>query len=160
MNRIRQLTRRDIPELIQLCREHAAFERAEWVEGDREERLATLLLDTPSAHAFVAEGRGELAGFATANLELSTWDARQYLHLDCLYLREAYRGLGLGRGFLEEIARVAVESGAANLQWQTPAWNRDAVEFYEAMGATSKEKLRFTLGLEGCAKLAKGRTSD
>lgn len=150
---IRPLERRDLAELVDLCREHAAFERATWVEGERVQNLERLLLDSDLAFAWVIEGDDELAGFATARRELSTWDAALYLHLDCLYLREAYRGRGWGQILIRKAAETALESGAVNLQWQTPTWNHDAIRFYERLGAAGKEKLRFTLDRDDCARV-------
>lgn len=153
-DRVRPLERRDLSELVELCREHAEFERAPWREGEREPNLGRLLLDSDLAFAWVVEGSDELAGFAAARLELATWDAALYLHLDCLYLREAYRGRGWGETLMQKAAETAVESGAVNLQWQTPTWNRDAIRFYERLGAAGKEKLRFTLDRDGCTRVA------
>jgi len=150
----RRLERRDLPDLIRLCREHAAYERSTWTEYDRLERLQALLIDSAEAGCWVVDGEGELAGFATVALQLSTWDAGRYLYLDCLYLRPAYRGRGLGRALMREVARRAVELGALEVQWQTPSWNADAVRFYDRLGAGRAEKLRFTLRPEECAELA------
>ena len=93
-SQIRALERRDLADLVTLCREHADYERASWSEYERTEKLAALFLDSERAWCWVVEGTDELAGFASASLELSTWDAGHYLHLDCLYLRDAYRGRG------------------------------------------------------------------
>ncbi len=157
---IRPLERADLPELVDLCREHARYERARWTEdAGREARLGRLLLDSDGADCWVAEVRaGRLAGFASASFELSTWDARHYLHLDCLYLREPYRGHGVGRALIERVAQTALDQGAVNLQWQTPPWNGGAVRFYERLGAEALEKLRFSLDSEGCRRLVGNTT--
>ena len=39
----------------------------------------------------------------------------------------------------------ATAQGLAQVQWQTPAWNRDAVRFYERLGAVGTDKMRFSL---------------
>lgn len=159
---IRLLETRDLPELVELCEEHATYERADWIPRDRIGALQSLLIDADNARCWVveihsghepADGKAKLAGFATANLELSTWDAALYLHLDCLYLREPYRGQGLGRALFAQVAAEVERLGAINLQWQTPDWNVDAIRFYRGLGATSKSKLRFTLDTEGCRAL-------
>jgi len=159
-NRLRPLEQSDLPELADLCHEHAEYERASWNEYDRVARLTSLFLTSDDARCWVVEGDGELAGFATATMERSTWDADCYLHLDCLYLRTAYRGGGLGRRLIAEVALLAVELGAVNLQWQTPAWNEEAARFYYRLGATSAEKLRFTLSPEKCAALLDETTGE
>ncbi len=115
--------------------------------------MAALFLGSGSARCWVADGSDQLAGFASVNLELSTWDAGHHLHLDCLYLRAAYRGRGWGRALVERVARGALELGAVNLQWQTPIWNDRAVGFYQRLGAEAAKKLRFTLGRDACSRL-------
>lgn len=150
---LRRLEKGDLPQLVGLCREHAEYERARWIEYERVAKLESLLLTSDDVRCWVIDDQGELVGFATAALELSTWDAARYLHLDCLYLRAAYRGRGLGKELIAAVARAAVELGAVNLQWQTPLWNEDAARFYRRLGASSTDKLRFTLSPEQCAAL-------
>ncbi len=156
-DRIRRLERRDLPELVELCREHAAYERSAWVEYERTGGLERKFLASADARAWVVEGDSELAGFASATLELSTWDAGSHLHLDCLYLRPAYRGAGVGEALIAQVARTAVELDAICLQWQTPAWNEGAKRFYRRLGATWQEQLRFTLSSQQCSEFSCGR---
>lgn len=65
--------------------------------------------------------------------------------MDCLYLREETRGLGLGRQLVMEIASLAYRLGCVNVQWQTPVWNERAIRFYQRLGAKGKQKVRFFL---------------
>ncbi len=150
----RPIGERDLDELVDLCREHAAYERAAFVERADHARALGALLAAEDAFAWVVEGTGELAGFATAFLERSTWDAARFLHMDCLYLRPAYRGRGLGRRLMGEVARTARERGAVNLQWQTPVWNEGAVRFYRRLGGGDAEKQRFTVAGDALEALA------
>ncbi|MEM6674449.1 MAG: GNAT family N-acetyltransferase [Planctomycetota bacterium] len=158
---VRELAGPDLPQLVELCREHAAYERAAWDSTDvlREERLDALFLTGASAaergaQAWVVDAGGRLVGFATTSLERSTWDARCYLHLDCIYLEEPWRGRGLGMAMMTHAAKLAVTLGAVNMQWQTPAWNEDAARFYRRLGTKEAKKLRFTLQPDACARLA------
>jgi GNAT superfamily N-acetyltransferase len=73
------------------------------------------------------------------------FDAACFLHMDCLYLREETRGLGLGRQLVMEIASLAYRLGCVNVQWQTPVWNERAIRFYQRLGAKGKQKVRFFL---------------
>ena len=139
-----------------MCREHADYERAPFADRERTEALGSLLLDDPRVAAWVVEGENELAGFATVSLELSTWDAARYLHLDCLYLRPNYRGEKLGDALMRTAAAFALEHDAVNLQWQTPNRNRHAMRFYRSLGATNTAKERFTMSREACRRLVAG----
>jgi len=145
---IRALEERDLCALVQLCREHAEFERAPWEPRERSQALASLFLDAPRARCWVIECEARLVGFASAASELSTWDAAFFVHLDCIFLQPAHRGQGLGRELMERVCAWAQELGAINIQWQTPVWNQEAIGFYRKFGARSTEKQRFQLGRE------------
>lgn len=134
----------DIEGLIELCAEHATYEGTNYdLRGKRECLSAALFLTDPRVYAWVVVRNGYLVGYATATQEFSTWDAALFLHMDCLYLREEVRGYGLGRLLVEEIARLALQLGCVNVQWQTPTWNEHAIRFYQHLGAKSNQKVRF-----------------
>ena len=157
---LRPFETRDLDELVRLCQEHAEYERAPWVERDDRVLALESLLRAEDAWCWVIESgasnevKAELGGFATVFLERSTWDAGRFLHLDCLYLRPAYRGRGIGQRLMAEAAKTAHELGAISLQWQTPVWNEGAARFYRRLGASAAEKLRFTLSREQIARVA------
>ena len=145
---IRRAAPCDIDSLVRLCREHAAFEDAAFIEHDRRRGLESALFGpAPLLFGWVAEGQEELAGYMTATIDYSTWDARRFLHMDCLFLRPAYRRMGLGRAFLMELRRFARVAGCAEIQWQTPVDNVDAIAFYRKIGAHGRPKQRFRMGV-------------
>jgi GNAT superfamily N-acetyltransferase len=143
----------NIPALVELCAEHAAFEKARY---DRESKVEKLrqALSSQRLYAWVVESEKGLVGYATAMLEFSTWDACEYLHMDCLYLKEEARGQGLGEKLMYEIAKLAKEKNCVNVQWQTPEWNTRAMNFYGRLEATSKNKVRFFLDRETISRLS------
>ncbi|HEU4664427.1 MAG TPA: GNAT family N-acetyltransferase [Dokdonella sp.] len=130
--------------LVALCAEHARFEGAGFaVEGKAEALAAALDAPAPRLFAWLAERDGVAVGYASASFEYSTWDAREFLHMDCLYLRDGTRGAGIGTALLGALVAHARAHGCAELQWQTPAWNVDAARFYRRMGAAEAPKLRY-----------------
>ena len=72
----------------------------------------------------------------------STWNASQYVCMDCLYLTESRRGNGFGKLLLEEVKRYAVHENCKEIQWQTPGSNVEAIKFYQREGAVIKTKVR------------------
>ena len=150
---VRPLERNDLSQLVELCEEHAHYERSPWVQRERQAGLTSLFFGEQRAHCWVINGTNELAGFASAALQLSTWDAGHYLYLDCLFLREAYRGRGLGVQLMSQVIQAAETLGALHLQWQTPSWNESALRFYQRLGAHSVDKKRFTLALPNAGDL-------
>ncbi|GHO62856.1 N-acetyltransferase [Ktedonobacter sp. SOSP1-52] len=146
---VRPISRHDLEAVIDLCGEHAAYEGARYDPQGKVEALARALFATPPRlYAWVVEQGGHLLGYATATQEFSTWDAASFLHMDCLYLREEARGMGLGRLLMMEIARLARQLGCVNVQWQTPEWNEHAIRFYQRLGAIGKQKVRFVFARE------------
>lgn len=147
--RIRPAVPADLPALLSLIAEHAAYERAAAPPADLGERLAPALFGDPprlnclvAAEHDTAAGHGALAGYATWTRDFATWTGRAYTHLDCLYLVAGRRGQGLGARLLDA---VRAATGEAETQWQTPAWNTDAQRFYLRTGAIAADKVRFTL---------------
>ncbi|MFI9587054.1 GNAT family N-acetyltransferase [Streptomyces sp. NPDC052236] len=138
----------DLPRIVELAAEHAAYERAAPPAPDLAQRLAALLFEIPAPRlrCLVAElPGGEVVGYATCTPELETWQGREYLHMDCLFLRSGNRGSGLGALFMEAVTAEARNLGLDEIQWQTPAWNDGAVRFYDRLGAHAKKKLRYSL---------------
>ncbi|MEU8677652.1 GNAT family N-acetyltransferase [Streptomyces sp. NPDC048560] len=141
----------DLSHVAQLASEHAAFEQAAPPPADLAVRLEALLFGGPAPRlrCFVAElGDGHVIGYASCAPEISTWGGTEYLHMDCLFLREGHRGLGVGPMLMDAVRSEARRLGLALVQWQTPAWNTDAIRFYERLGAEAKEKRRFSLSVD------------
>ncbi len=145
---IRRAEPRDLEALLELCREHAEFERAGLELDGKDLRLSDALFSAaPRLHAWVVSRGSELMGYATASLEYSTWAASEYLHMDCLFMRAAARGTGLGAALLGEVLAFARQQGLVEVQWQTPDWNEDACRFYRRQGGIDQGKRRFTLAI-------------
>lgn len=142
--KIRRATALDMDEIIHLCNEHTEYEGATYSKDGKAERLSKFLFnDNPVVHCLIAENEGEIVGYATYSFEFSTWEAGYYTHVDCLYLRSSARGQGIGEAMMREIACQTKAKGLCQMQWQTPISNEKAIGFYERLGATAKEKLRF-----------------
>ena len=154
---IRNARAHDLNELVLLCIEHAAYERSSFDPAGKEQALHRMLF-APDARlrCLVVEEGGALVGYATYSVECSTWDADQYMHMDCLFLRPEVRNKGIGRELMKTIAQEALVQGVVRMQWQTPSFNVDAVRFYDRMGPVKKEKFRMFLGEDEVKALAAG----
>lgn len=146
--RVRHAERADLPTVAELAARHAEYEQAAPPPADLPDRLAGLLFDTPvpRLRCLVAElPDGEVVGYATCAPELSTWEGREYLHMDCLFLLPGHRGLGLGVLLMDAVTAEARALGLAEVQWQTPTWNDGAMRFYDRLGARARQKVRYSL---------------
>ena len=143
---VRRVEQGDLEELVSMCAEHARYERAGYEPSGKAAALDRALFGTPARlTAWVAEAHGKPVGYVAASSEFSTWSAREFLHMDCLFVREGYRGRGIGGALLATIMRFAREQEYVEVQWQTPDWNREAERFYHREGAIGKTKIRFAL---------------
>ncbi len=141
---IRDFQEGDITPLIELCRKHAAYEQAYYDAEGKDMLLKSALLSFPAPlHCWVVVVGGEVVGYATYTFDFSTWNARYYLHLDCIFLDEPFRGHGIGKDLMNRLLYVASERGCTNMQWQTPVFNEHAIRFYSRLGAQSLDKKRF-----------------
>jgi ribosomal protein S18 acetylase RimI-like enzyme len=151
---IRPIKSSDLVAFVNLCTEHAAYEKAEIEMAGKAEALKKAF-ETQRLYGWVVEVNKKLVGYATATLDYSTWDAAEFLHMDCLYLKEEARGQGLGEKLVLEIVKLAKEKNCVNVQWQTPDWNTEALRFYQRLGASSKPKVRFFLDRKAIQVLRK-----
>lgn len=143
---IRQVEIGDMDYLLVLMQEHAAYEKADFSSDNKIERLVKALFTAPvKLHCWVVILDQQLVGFLSFTFDYSTWDAADFMYMDCLFLREHTRGLGIGTEILRRLKIVAAEKGCINIQWQTPVFNKPAIKFYHKNSASSKQKVRFTL---------------
>ena len=146
---IRKIEKTDLDDLMLLIEEHTAYEQADYNSDGKKERLSEVLFKENSPlNCWMVEVDNEINGFCSFTFDYSTWDAASFLYMDCLYLREKCRGLGIGSAIIKKLELVAKEQGCVNLQWQTPVFNTLAIAFYKKAGATAKDKVRFTLNAD------------
>lgn len=146
---VRRARGTDVPRLVPLIVEHAAFEGLQHRLAGRAEALAAALEATPPRlHAWLAECAGDAIGYATASIDFSTLDAAPYLHMDCLFVREGWRGRSVGLHLWQAVRAFAEGCGCAAVQWQTPEWNEAAARFYLRLGAQERRKRRYAFALE------------
>src|SRR5215213_6806916 len=133
---IRPASETDVPLILTFIRELAEYEKLTHEVSATEEQLrATLFGAHRFAEALIASADGEPAGFAIFFHNYSTFLARPGLYLEDLYVRPAFRGLGLGKRLLIEVARLAVARGCGRYEWSVLDWNAPSIRFYESLGA-------------------------
>jgi GNAT superfamily N-acetyltransferase len=153
---IRKATFDDVPAIGDLIRELADYEHAarEAVASD-DDLAAALFGEDPVVYCHLAEADGQAVGLALWFLNFSTWLGISGIYLEDLYVRETFRGRGLGTALMKELARICVERGYRRLQWSVLDWNTPSIEFYESIGATAMDEWT-TYRLEGGALEAYG----
>lgn len=89
----------------------------------------------PYFQVLIAEWQQQPAGFAFYFFNYSTWLGRPGLYLEDLFVIPEFRGKGIGKALLVELARIAVRLNCGRMQWQVLDWNQPAIDFYESLGA-------------------------
>ena len=156
--RLRPATRDDVPVIADLIRGLARYEKLEDQVEMTEELLATALFgERPYAEVVLAEEDGLAVGFALFFHNFSTFLGRPGIYLEDLFVLPEFRGRGIGRTLLAHLARLAVERGCGRLEWAVLDWNRDAIGFYERLGARPlSEWTVYRLTGEALTDLARG----
>jgi GNAT superfamily N-acetyltransferase len=133
---IRPGERADVAVIAELIRGLARFEKLEHEVTMTEERLASNLFGPHRyAETLIAQEDDEPVGFALFFHNFSTFLARPGIYLEDLFVIPEHRGHGVGRALLKELARLAVERDCGRLEWSVLDWNREAIAFYERLGA-------------------------
>ncbi len=132
---IRPGTVDDLPQVLTLIQELAAFEREpDAVETTLESMQQDGFGERPVFEFFVAEADQKIVGLALYFYSYSTWKGK-CIYLEDLIVTETYRGRGLGRRLLDRVVIKAKEENAKRVVWQVLDWNTPAIEFYESLGA-------------------------
>lgn len=89
----------------------------------------------PVYQALIAEREGASCGLCVYFPEFSTWRCKPGLYVQDLFVDDDARGQGVGRALLVEAMRRANAAWeAAYLRLAVHVLNRDALEFYKALG--------------------------
>ena len=159
--RLFQATREDVPSILQLIKDLAAYEKEPHaVEIDE----ATLLRDgfgrRPLFEAVVArDARGGAVGFALYFTSYSTWQGA-CVYLEDLYVAEASRGRGVGSLLLKAVCQIAHDRGCARFTWQALDWNTPALDFYRSVGARRLDEwVNLRMGRDEMRAFLEGRVA-
>jgi ribosomal protein S18 acetylase RimI-like enzyme len=135
-----------IENILDLCAAHAEFEKSAYDRANKGIQLSKDIWGkNPKLSCLVAKVDDRYVGYITWMKQYSTWDAREYYYMDCLYLDSEYRGYGIGEDLINQMKIAGKNENIDHVQWQTPEFNIRAIKFYKRIGATSKPKERFFL---------------
>lgn len=132
---IREARREDCPQLLELIKELAEFEKApQEVTVTLQEFEDAGFGERPVWKAFAAEAAGRIIGMALYYIRYSTWKGRR-LYLEDIIVTENMRCKGIGSMLFERILQEAKEKGFNGISWQVLDWNEPAISFYKKYNA-------------------------
>lgn len=131
---IRPATVDDVPLLMRFSRELADYEREPSSVVVTEEALTKDGFGSqPKFRSLIAEWDGQAIGYALFYDFYSSWKGPG-IFLEDLFVRESFRGRGIGKALLSHVARVARDGGHWGIRWEVLDWNKSAIEFYKSLG--------------------------
>lgn len=117
-------------------RELAEYEHLlQEVDASEKQIAAALFAPEPRVFCDIAEWNGEPAGFALWFLNFSSFRGRNGIYLEDVFVRPAYRGKGIGKALMKNLARRCTGKGWARFEWAVLEWNKPSIDFYRSIGA-------------------------
>lgn len=143
---IRPARREDIDALVDLNREllHFYGVKPPFPRLDMIRRLqAELLGPAPSVEVLVALAGDEMVGMVAYAEIYALAVCRRSLFIQDIFITKTARNIGVGRALMVELARVAEQRNAFQIDWTADLWNEEARRFYEALAPVLKAEKMF-----------------
>ncbi|ORY06175.1 diamine acetyltransferase [Basidiobolus meristosporus CBS 931.73] len=145
---IRDTTRADVPIIFRMIKDLARYEKLESEVVSTEEEMGEALFGgscqstTQVVFAYVntPEGDEKVVGFALFFHNFSTFLGKHGIYLEDLYVVEEYRSKGVGTKLLKFLAKRAVSNSFGRVDWWVLNWNKNAIGFYEKIGAVPMDE--------------------
>ncbi len=132
---IRPGRKEDLPQVLELVKELALFERA---PDEVTNTVAMMEQDgfgpNPVYGMFVAEKGNRIVGISIYYYRYSTWKGKR-LYLEDIIVTEAERGSGIGKKLFERTMKKTLEDNCTGMTWQVLDWNTAAIDFYRRFNA-------------------------
>ncbi len=121
----------DIPEVLELVKQLADFEKApNEVEVTIKEMSEWGFGSNKVFDFFVLLKNDRIVGTAIYYYKYSTWKGR-CLFLEDIIVTETERNQGFGKLLFNEVVQVAKNQKVRRMEWQVLDWNTNAIEFYK-----------------------------
>ena len=151
----------DVPEIYEMLRELAVFEKLEHQLTASEDDMHDALFVRRCAEALVAktdrqhDSESRLVGYAIYFENFSTFLCKPGIYLEDIYVRRNFRQLGIGKSLLRKLAEIAIERNCGRMEWAVLDWNQNAIDVYQAIGGDVLPDWRIVrLGTETIKQLA------
>jgi GNAT superfamily N-acetyltransferase len=138
---IRPATAKDAPVLSSMIHEFAEFEHlGQECSINEEDILREGFGPQPKFRSVIAEWDGQPVGYALFFPFFSSFQGRPGLFLDDIFVRPDFRKHGIGKSLFAHVAGIAWNEKFFCMRWEVLDWNKPAIDFYNALGATFLEE--------------------
>lgn len=133
----------DVPRIVELIREFAAFEKlSEFCEVTEFALTDALFGANPCVESLLAFDGEQIIGYALFYQNFASFRGQRGFYLEDLYVAPAYRGLKIGEAFLRKLAQIAQSRNFRRIDFMVLDWNENAIQFYKKLGAEIDESER------------------
>jgi GNAT superfamily N-acetyltransferase len=155
---LRNATESDVPVVLQLVRELAAYEGLlDEVVVTEDDLRQALFGPERRVYALLAEIDGESVGLALWCYTFTTFRGQPILFLEDLFVKPSWRGCGIGLALLRSLAQRAIAEKCHRMEWRVLNWNAPSIAFYERIGAVRMDDWHVRrLGGDALTALASG----
>jgi len=137
---IRKATKDDSKLILDLITELGIYEKLEHEITATVEQIENEIFNNKSAVVYIAEYKSKPVAYSLHFYTFSTFLAKKGIYLEDLFVLEEYRGKGIGKSLLKNIAKEAVDNAFGRVEWSVLDWNKPAIDFYKSIGAFPQEE--------------------
>jgi ribosomal protein S18 acetylase RimI-like enzyme len=142
--KIRKAEKKDFKNIVRLIKELAKFEKLAPPNKTAVERLYKHGFGKDKKYnVIVADSGRDIVGYAFYIFTYSTFLAKPTLYLEDIYISEKYRNSGVGKLFWNELIKISKKNKCGRMEWIVLDWNRNAIKFYDKLGANDMREWRF-----------------
>lgn len=137
---IRNAVPTDTSVILELIKELADYEKlSNEVTATAQDLQNNLFAENTFIEVLIAEYEYKPAGYALFFYNFSTFTGKPGLYLEDLFVKPAFRNLGIGKALLERIIKLAKDRNCGRVEWSVLDWNESAIDFYKSRGAVPME---------------------
>jgi len=154
---IKNASKKDVPQIVKMIREFAAFENlSDYCEVTEEKLRDAMFGENPCVEGLMAFDDDKAIGYALFYENFSSFRGQRGLYLEDLYIKPAYRGRKIGEAFLAKLAQIAKARNFVRIDFLVLNWNEPAIKFYKKLGAEmNADERHFRFVGEGFEKLSR-----
>ena len=135
--------KKDVPPVIEMIREFAAFEKlSEFCEVTSESLTDAMFGENSCVEGLLAFADEQPIGYALFYENFASFRGQRGLYLEDLYVKPEFRGRKIGEAFLAKLAGIAKSRNFQRIDFLVLDWNESAIKFYEKLGAKRDESER------------------
>jgi ribosomal protein S18 acetylase RimI-like enzyme len=134
----------DIETVVSLMREYYAFDHLDFDEAVARSGVRTLVDDESLGRIWLLKGGDEVIGYVVLAFSFSLEFHGEKAFVDELYIREKWRGRGVGAATLEFLADVCRSLGIRAIRLEVEHANAAAQGLYRKMGFQVHERYLMT----------------